>query len=346
MGWKNRIRVVAEAATFQWATCSRMSLGRLLLLLLCVVSARWASGEEQQQQQQQSRLSLPMKHIEIAPGVEMPVISIGTGGKEHEKAYEIVSNWLELGGRGIDTALIYNNQPIIRQAIENFNRSTTTARTISRSDLFVTTKIPDCNSTKTASYVQRDLDELSTQYLDLVLLHVPRNGDCVEAWKVLERFYLDHRIKAIGVSNFHRKDLEPLLKDAMVVPAVNQIQLNVGLKRDSDTIDFCTQQNIVIQAYSPLGRNDPNNDVVGLEIVQSVARAHNVSPYQVALKWILQHGWILTVQSISKKHQAIDADVFGWELTRDEMKKLDSIAGSKQGMISREPMIFLHFATK
>jgi diketogulonate reductase-like aldo/keto reductase len=313
-----------------------MSLLLVLFLVLfvfgCVKGTTSNSQQEKQRQEKQEQYRrhhrLDMETKEIAPGVLMPVVSIGTGGLESQKAYDIVSDWLALGGTGIDTALNYRNQDKVREAIEDATTSSSNnTTTISRDDLFLTTKIPDCNATETARKIETDLELLGTHYVDLVLIHGPRRGDCLAAWKVLEESYESNRTRAIGVSNFKRKDLEPLLNGGTVIPHVNQIKLNLlNYNNDDDTMDtirYSTQYGILLEAYSPLGRG--GGEVVHHPLVETIAFSHNVTGYQIALKWILQHGWILTFQSSSKEHQATDADVFGFRLTPEEMYDLDRI---------------------
>eukprot|EP00546_Thalassionema_frauenfeldii_P015418 CAMPEP_0178929210 /NCGR_PEP_ID=MMETSP0786-20121207/20429_1 /TAXON_ID=186022 /ORGANISM="Thalassionema frauenfeldii, Strain CCMP 1798" /LENGTH=207 /DNA_ID=CAMNT_0020605353 /DNA_START=192 /DNA_END=811 /DNA_ORIENTATION=- len=111
----------------------------------------------------------------------------------------------------------------------------------------------------------------------------------------------------------------------MIVPHVNQIQLNV-LQNDPETIDFCTQNEITVEAYSPLGRANHSGSIAGNPVIKDIAKRHNVTTYQIAIKWILQHQWVLTFQSSSKEHQSIDADVFDFTLTDQEMKKLDGLS--------------------
>jgi diketogulonate reductase-like aldo/keto reductase len=264
-----------------------------------------------------SSSELRMDTREIAPGVHMPVMSIGVGGRESEDAYEIVSNWLTLGGTGIDTALNYGNQDQVHRAIVDSG--------ISREKLFLTTKIPDCNATNVAANFKTDLELLGTSYVDLMLIHDPQNGDCLEAWKILEHHLESHQTRAIGVSNFGPEDLAPIQKCATTLPHVNQIKLNLEVK-DLDTIDYCSSLGIVVEAYTPLGKGS----VALHPVVQSIAKAHNVTAYQIALKWILQHGWILTFQSSSQEHQASDADVFQFQLSGEEMEQLDHISAIKR----------------
>jgi len=256
--------------------------------------------------------------MEIASGVHMPVVSIGTGGLETRAATTIVLDWLAINGRGLDTAWIYKNQDSVREAIAKAG--------VPRSSLFITSKIPGCLTPK--SFVEADLKQLGVDYIDLLLIHSPRPSvGCKATWEVLEEYHAKGVLRAIGVSNFKPQDLEGLLSTAKVVPAVNQIQHNV-LRHDDETISFCKAHNITIEAYSPVGRSNHSGDIPGNEEIKAIASNHKVSPYQVALRWILQHGHTLTFQSSSQAHQEDDADLFGFQLTADEMSRLDGLQGN------------------
>lgn len=262
---------------------------------------------------------------EIAPGVNMPVLSIGTGGLESHAASEIVSNWLSLGGEGVDTAKLYRDQDIVAKAIKDSG--------VDRKKLFITSKIPGCLNAK--ANVEYDLQQMGTDYIDLLLIHFPQPSfsDCSDAWAVLEDFHSKGILRAIGVSNFRKSNLESLLKNARVVPAVNQIQHNI-FHHDDETIAFARSHNITIEAFSPLGRSN-SSDVTGSPVVRAVADNHNVSSFQVAMRWILQHGHLVTFQSTSKAHQFVDADVFDFEITGEEMERLDQLQGpalAQQGL--------------
>jgi diketogulonate reductase-like aldo/keto reductase len=250
----------------------------------------------------------------------MPVVSIGTGGQETSSAENITEYWLQLGGRGVDTAQVYRNQASVATALAKVG--------VPRKDVFITTKIWGCAMVD--NNVKHDLQQLGTDYIDLLLIHVPKFGDCAVAWKILEGYFARGVLKAIGVSNFKKADLQHILKNASVVPHVNQIQLNV-LEHDDETISFSSANKIAIEAYSPIGRNSSwirtNSDI------NAIGAKHNVSTYQVAMKWILQHGHMLTFQSSSKKHQQEDADLFNFNLSSTEMATLDSLQSASAPMV-------------
>merc|ERR1711957_327618 len=120
--------------------------------------------------------------------------------------------------------------------------------------------------------------------------------------------------KAIGISNFKVKDIQSLMKTAEVTPHVHQMKLNL-IEYNAPRVDASLKYNMTVEAYSPLGRN--SSDILRNPIVQRIAEAHNVSTYQIAIKWILQQGHHLVFQSTKEAHQRSDANVFGFELSAD-----------------------------
>merc|ERR1719469_791572 len=253
-------------------------------------------------------LAIPSK--EIAPGVEMPVLSIGTGGPSKWKADQceaIVTGWLGLGGKAVDTAWIYGTEDTVGKTIASLGAN--------RSELFITSKIPGCADAK--GFVNKDLKALGTDYIDLLLIHSDI-GACKATWKTLEELHAQGVLRAIGVSNFDSKHLQKILDVATVKPAVNQVKINV-LSHDDETLTFCKANGITPMAYSPL-----EDDCTKHPAVVAAATAHNVSTYQVALKWVTQKDWLLTFQSTKAEHQAEDADLFGFDLTDVEMAALDA----------------------
>merc|ERR1711865_144858 len=264
------------------------------------------------------KVNVPTK--EIAPGIKMPVVSIGTwtsDGHAGEEAPKIVTAWLGQGGRGIDTALVYMDQAKVAAAIAESG--------IKREDIFITTKIPGCGFAQAS--IDRDLKDLNTSCIDLLLIHEHVGLSCSSTWKVLEDNVHNGKLRSIGISNFEAVDIENILKAATIIPAVNQIEYNV-FAHDEDVIAACRKHNITVEAYSPLAPPYSKKSVMNEPTVTSIATTHNVSAFQVALKWIVQRGDVLTVLSSNPAHQESDADLWSFTLADDEMTKLGAIAKS------------------
>jgi diketogulonate reductase-like aldo/keto reductase len=259
--------------------------------------------------------NLPTK--EIVPGFEMPKVSIGTftagsiGKKEDAKV--IVGNWLAQGFRGVDTALNYFDQVDVAAAIEESG--------IPREEIFITTKIPGC--AEAATSVNYDLKKLNTDYIDLLLIHMPAGtpGHCAKTWEVLEDYVAQGKLKSIGVSNFNVNQLQRIINVAAVPIAVNQIEYNV-FHHNEEIIAFCDANNITVEAWSPLNGAHGGKSVFKDETVLAIAGKHNVSAAQVALRWIVQRGHVFTVLTSNPDHQANDADLWSFELADDEVDTL------------------------
>ena len=150
----------------------------------------------------------------------------------------------------------------------------------------------------------------------------------------MERYHSTGQIRAIGISNFNAEHVTELLKTARVVPMVNQIELN-AYHHDDATIEACRAANIPVEASSPLGspgRSKSGPSIFHDPLIGAIAKSHNVSKAQVALRWIYQHGHILTVLSENGSHQANDADIFNFKLTSEEMSRLDKLQNKSDAL--------------
>ena len=274
---------------------------------------------------------------EIAPGVLMPVVNLGTCcGSEATRSFPL---WWGDGGRGVDTALDYGKEcPGGTQAELG---AAIRAAGAPRADVFITTKIragfdiahggPLClgvSSDYALSQVRQDLRELNVSQVDLVLLHSP----CLSAsanfklWQGLEEALAQNLTRAIGVSNYSKKQLAALLAQAglKVKPAVNQCELSVAHHVDED-MAFCRANNITYEAYEAM-RGCP----FGNAQVRSIAAAHSVGVSQVCLRWVLQKGAVLAV-GIGSNATTMPAyargnlDLFGFALNASEMAFLDAL---------------------
>jgi diketogulonate reductase-like aldo/keto reductase len=221
---------------------------------------------------------------------------------------------LSLGYRSIDTAAGYANEQGVGRAVR--------ASGIPRDQIFVTSKIAnhDQRSGHPRKAFDASLKALGLEYVDLYLVHWPVKGRYKDTWKALEDAYADKRVRAIGVSNFQIHHLEDLLKDAKIVPAVNQFELHPRLTQ-KPLRAFCASHGIQVEAWSPLmlGRllDDP--------VVVAIARFHQRTSAQIILRWDLQHGLVTIPKSADPKRIAENAGLFDFELRPEDMEKLDGL---------------------
>jgi len=265
------------------------------------------------------------------------------------QAYESISAWLKVGGRSIDTALDYWNQQGVGQAMKDSG--------IPRDEIFLQTKVPGCgnpaeNTTRnpltcykdTVKNLASDLELLGLDYVDSVIIHFPPfpsfvarscgelTGGCEMArsqWKAMEEFYKAGKAKSIGVSNYCPSCFECLAKTD-VFPFTNQVMFHVGMGPNSGIdvlLNYSQPKGVVTQAYSSLG-NTPwgghaNTDILHGNVTGGVAKSHNVSSVEVALKYIVDKQIPSVTKSSNPAHLASNLGIFNWNLTADERDTLD-----------------------
>ena len=220
-------------------------------------------------------------------GVQMPSVGYGTYKTTDNKDEQLISMALEAGYRLLDTAAFYGNEEFIGNAIRKSK--------IPREELFLTSKVwkTELGYEKTMKSFAQSLLRLGTEYLDLFLIHWPRpdletkNWEKLvqESWKALEDLYQQGKIKSIGVSNFLPHHLEVLKETAQVLPMVDQLELHVGYMQEA-AVQYCKENGIQVQAWSPLGRRR----VLEEPMVLQMAQKYGVSPAQLLLKFLLQQG--------------------------------------------------------
>lgn len=258
-------------------------------------------------------------------GVEIPIIGFGTwqtpDGDIAKHAVEVALN---AGYRHIDTAAVYGNEKSVGQAIKKSG--------INRHDLFITTKLwnADHGYQSTKAAIDRSLQNLKVDYLDLYLIHWPNPVAMrdhwaeanAESWRAMEEAVQAGKIRAIGVSNFRKRHLDELLKTAEIKPVVNQIMLNPS-DLQSDVVKVNNKLGLLSEAYSPLG----TGGLLGNETVKEIASEVGKSPAQVLIRWSLEHGFLPLPKSVHDKYIQANVEVFDFNLNSEQMNKLDSLHG-------------------
>lgn len=248
-------------------------------------------------------------------GVEMPYLGLGVYQAEEGGEVERAVGWaLEAGYRHIDTASFYGNEKGVGQAVRESG--------LPRESVFVTSKVwnADQGYQSTLDAFHQSIEKLDLEYLDLYLVHWPVAGLYKDTWRALETLYGEGKVRAIGVSNFLRHQLEDLLDTAKTVPMVNQMEFHPYLQRP-ELQAYCREKGIQYEAWSPLMQGE----VFRLPEMKAMAKRYNRTIAQIVLRWDLQKG-VITIPKSSKKDR-IEANgaLFDFELAPADMDTLDAM---------------------
>ncbi len=258
-----------------------------------------------------------MRKLKLNNGIAMPIIGFGTFLINDKKECEqSVINAIKTGYRLIDTAKAYGNEDAVGLGIKNSG--------IKREEIFLTTKINfgDFEHDACEKAVMDSLNKLQVEYIDLVLLHWPF-GNTYSAYRVLEDFYKKGVIKSIGVSNYMPSQLIDLIKFNEIVPAVNQIEVNLHCQQN-ELREINKKYNVITQAYAPFGQGKAEYLYTLQELVE-IAKNHNKSTRQVALKYLIQNDIAVIPKSVNVDRIKSNFDIFDFELTQEEMNTLKTL---------------------
>ncbi|XP_054157611.1 aldo-keto reductase AKR2E4-like [Oppia nitens] len=255
--------------------------------------------------------------IKLNTGYDMPVIGLGTWQATGQTARQAVKDAIAIGYRHIDTASHYGNEHEVGQGLHD----QINAGLIKREDVFITTKVwpQGTDRRKALESVRHSVQQLNVSYVDLVLLHFPEN-DWINVYRGMEDAYHQKLTRSIGISNCGRGQIDQLLRETTVKPAVNQISIQPRNNQD-DTVNHCNELGIVVTGFSPLG----TGSIVKDHTLASIGTKHQKSAAQVALRWQIQRHLITIPKATNPKYIKEDFEIFDFQLTNDEMNTIHNL---------------------
>lgn len=235
------------------------------------------------------------KEYVLSNGVKIPFMGLGTWQMSKEEAQNSVCKAITNGYKLIDTALAYDNEDGVSKGIKDSG--------VNRKDIFVTSKLPaeikGYNETLKAFDIT--MNNLKIDYLDLYLIHAPWpweeiGKDCtegnIESYLAFEEIYKKGYVKAIGVSNFEKQHLDPILENTHIIPMIDQISYYIG-HNQKETVNYLNKLNIVCEAYSPLGTGRTLKD----EMVLKMAEKYNASPSSICISFCIKNNKVVLPKS-------------------------------------------------
>lgn len=253
-----------------------------------------------------------MKYTILNNGVKMPMAGIGTFLLSPDEAENSVLAALQDGYRLIDTANAYVNEKAVGRAMKKSG--------IVREGIFLETKLwPSFYEQEDA--VEKTLERLDTDYIDLLLIHQPA-GNYIAGYRLMEKAYKEGKVKAIGLSNFTKEQVQEILDICEVKPSVLQTEVH-PYYQENELKEFLDKEDIKIQAWYPLGHGDAA--LLKEEIFTELGEKYHKSNAQIILRWHIQAGNIVIPGSKNPDHIRDNFDLFDFELTDEEMQKIGSL---------------------
>ena len=267
--------------------------------------------------------------IGLNNGVEIPQFGFGVFQVPPDDTARAVREALDAGYRHIDTAQMYENEEGVGQAIAESG--------LAWDEIFLTTKLNNDSHgyDEAQQALDRSLERLGTDVVDLYLIHWPRprDGRYVETWRGFEKALSDGKARSIGVSNFTVEHLSRLAKETETVPAVNQVELHPRFGQ-AELRSYHAEHGIATEAWSPIGQGQ---GLLDDPLLAGLADKYGKSPAQVVLRWHVQLGNIVFPKSMHAERMRENIDVFDFELAGDDMQSISSLDRGAGGRLGPDP---------
>ena len=260
-----------------------------------------------------------MEYVTLNNGVKMPKLGYGVYQTPPEDTERCVAKAIEVGYRSIDTAQAYGNEEGVGNAIAKCG--------LPREELFITTKIWISNAgyEKARASIDESLSKLKTDYIDLLLIHQPF-GDYYGSYRAMEEAYRAGKVRAIGVSNFYPDRYLDLTHFAQIKPAVNQVETHLFQQQETAR-KYLKDRGVQIESWGPFAEG--RNDYFNTPALKEIGQAHDKTPAQVALRFLVQSDVVIIPKSVHENRMRENFDIFDFTLTPEEMARLEALDGGK-----------------
>lgn len=273
----------------------------------------------------------------LSNGVKIPKLGLGTWFIDDDKVADAVRQAVKLGYRHIDTAQAYGNEAGVGEGVRSCG--------LKREEIFVTSKVAaeEKSYDAAAKSIDETLSKMGLDYIDMMIIHSPQPwaewrgenryfNENKQVWKALEDAYKAGRVRAIGVSNFLRDDLENLLADCKINPMVNQVLAHIG-NTPTELIEFCRERNILIEAYSPIA----HGEILKNDALATIAQKYGVSTAQLCIRYAIELGAIALPKTANPDHMKANATP-DFCISEEDMQMLKAIDFNEYGEFSMFPV--------
>lgn len=272
-----------------------------------------------------------MQHVTLNNGLQMPILGFGVYQIPDPALCErAVIEAIESGYRMIDTAAAYMNEGAVGQAVKNIG--------LDRKNLFITSKlwVQDTGYERTRDAINKSLQRLQMDYLDLYLIHQPY-GDVHGSWRAMEEAYRAGKLRAIGVSNFHSDRLADIIAFNDIAPAVNQVEVN-PFHQQAEAVAFMAAKGVQAEAWAPFAEG--RNKLFENDVLRAVAERHDKTVGQVVLRWLIQRGIVSLAKTVRPERMAENIAVFDFALSEKDMAAISMLeTGTSCFFSHRDPEI-------
>ena len=292
----------------------------IVVIIGIIITTSLSNKKEINNNTERNEFNMTSKKVKLNSGYEMPIIGLGTWQLTGTTCENSVYTAIKNGYRLIDTAYWYGNEEsvgiAVRRAIEE--------GIVSRSELFITTKLPPYGFSDYENAIDDCNERLGLDYIDLMLVH-QSGSDEKKLYRAIENKIKDGTVKSLGISNYYTKeDFDDITKDASIMPAVIQNENHIYYN-DKEFQEYVSKYGTVIESYYPLGGRGHTSDSLNNDVITSIAKEHNKTSAQIILRWHIESGYITIPGSSSEDHIKENIDIFDFKLTDDEMNRINDL---------------------